>query len=128
MRGTTSKSGVAYKRDVSGALHSAHGPSNPPSPPNAAGLNGKVSFVWTESSPFTRYDIEYVIGSDTDTPERHKERDVATPFEVPVPNGTTVSARLFGWTDEFEYHEPSPWREGTAAAAPRKRKKTDKGE
>jgi len=70
------------------------GPANPPSPPNAAGLDGKVSFVWT-ASPAT-FPQGYRIAYTIDGGEAIVVDDPANPFEVSVTNGTEVCAKLSG--------------------------------
>jgi hypothetical protein len=71
------------------------GPANPPSLSNATGLDGKVSFSWSEVPAQypqgyqlryqTSIDFEWVV---VDSP--------TSPYEVSVVNGTTVCGQLRG--------------------------------
>ncbi len=78
------------------------GPANPPSPPNPAGLDGKVSFAWTEDpATFPQgYEFRYSIAGDAWVVVENP----TSPYDVTVANGIEVCGQLRGkaegiWSD-----------------------------
>ena len=111
MRGVDNKTGVQYKRELTGSEATAlPGPDNPPSSPHANGVVGSVGFTWT-ASPISfpeGYDFKYTIDGANET----TVNSATSPQVV----AASTDENVCGWLRGYKNGQASDWSAVEACA------------